>query len=163
MRSPAQAGEPRRLQEHVVLGACLLALKPLHVAFQPPVLVAFAGKGANVRHGVQPNHALQPFEGPLPQETLLPVACPLLGMRTIPQATSCLPALVWLTASSASCAEQLLRSSTTFAWRSRTSSTIWWTLCSECMLSFLLRELGSRGIVRPLWEMTHHANELDLY
>src|SRR5215212_2551409 len=43
--------QPRRLQEHVVLGACLLALKPLHVAFQPPV-AAFAGKAAKARHGV---------------------------------------------------------------------------------------------------------------
>src|SRR5215216_5714470 len=85
MRSSAQTCEPRRLQEHVVLGAGLLALKPLHVALQPPV-VAFAGKGAKARHGIQPHHALQPLKGPLPQDFLLPVACPLLGTRTIPQA-----------------------------------------------------------------------------
>ena len=35
MSSSAQTCEPRLLQEHVVLGACLLALKPLHVALQP--------------------------------------------------------------------------------------------------------------------------------
>src|SRR5215204_829285 len=85
MSSSAQACEPR-LQEHVVLGACLLALKPLHVALQPRV-VAFGGNGAKARHGIQPRHALQPLKGPLPQQTLLPVACLLLGVRPIPQAT----------------------------------------------------------------------------
>src|SRR5215207_7910662 len=84
MSSSAQAGELRRFQEHVVLGTCLLALKPLPVALQPRV-VAFGGKGGKARPSVQPHHTLQPFEGPLPQETLLPVACLLLSTRPVPQ------------------------------------------------------------------------------